>query len=67
YDGVYLKDIDFKNKDEIIILGIQDKEIGDNFIFYSSGINHKIDAGDTIVILGIKEDLISFNKNINTK
>ncbi|MEA2050898.1 MAG: NAD-binding protein [Campylobacterota bacterium] len=67
FDGVYLKDIDMTQKYNLIILGIQDKEISDKFIFYSSGINHKIDYGDTLVVLGDSKDLQSFKKLINTK
>jgi voltage-gated potassium channel len=62
-DGVYLKDIKLIEKFDLIILGIQDKELGDKFIFYSSGINHKIDAGDTLVLLGLSNNLEDFRKS----
>ncbi|MBD3840428.1 MAG: TrkA family potassium uptake protein [Campylobacterales bacterium] len=63
-DGVYLNDLGILNKSEIIILGIQDKELSSKFIFSSSGINHKIDAGDTLVLLGKSHDLHTFKKNL---
>ena len=62
-DGVYLSDIDIGDRYNLIILGIQDKELGDEFIFYSSGINHKIDEDDTLVLLGLSEDLRKFHKS----
>ncbi len=62
FDGVYLKDLDIAREYNIIILGIQDKEISDKFIFYSSGINHKIDCDDTLVILGYSNDIKNFQK-----
>ena len=65
FDGVYLKDIDITQKHNLIILGIQDKEISDKFIFYSSGIDHKIDYGDTLVVLGYSNDLKNFKKLLN--
>ncbi len=65
FDGVYLKDLKIINRDNIIILGIQDKEISDKFIFFSTGINHKIDAGDTLVVLGHSKDLKNFKQLIN--
>ena len=49
----------------IIMLGIQDKELSKNFIFTSRGINHKIDGGDILVLLGHKEDLEKFIKEVN--
>ena len=62
FDGVHLKEIDEIQKHNLIILGIQDKEISDKFIFYSNGINHKIDSGDTLVVLGHSNDLTNFKK-----
>ncbi len=65
FDGVYLKDLTTIDKENIIILGIQGKEISDEFIFFSTGINHKIDEGDTLVILGQSENLKRFKKEIH--
>jgi len=50
FDGIYLKDLRTIDTTDIIILGIQDREISDKFIFFATGINHKIDADDTLVI-----------------
>lgn len=63
FDGIYLDDLKIIDKQNIIILGIQDKELSDKFIFFSTGINHKIDQGDTLVVLGHASDLKKF-KNI---
>jgi len=60
FDGIYLRDTQIIDEHNLILLGIQDKEIQDKFIFYSNGINHKVDHGDTIVLLGKKEDLNNF-------
>jgi len=49
----------------LIILGIQDKEISNEFIFSSRGINHKIDEGDVIVVLGHTNDIQNFINKIN--
>ena len=65
-DGVYLKETNIIEENNLILLGIQDKEIQDKFIFYSNGINHKIDYGDTIVLLGKHNDLQNFTLLVNT-
>jgi voltage-gated potassium channel len=65
FNGIYLEDLKQIHQKNIIILGIQDKEISDKFIFFSTGINHKIDAGDTIVMLGFDHDLREFKKLIS--
>jgi voltage-gated potassium channel len=60
-DNVYLKETTLVEDNNLILLGILDKEIHDKFIFYSSGINHKIDTGDTLVLLGKDKDLQNFS------
>ena len=65
FDGIYLNELNIIDRENIIILGITDKEISDNFIFFSTGINHKIDAGDTLVILGHAHHLKEFRKTLN--
>jgi len=65
FDGVYLDDLDIAQQYNLVILGIQDKELGDKFIFYSSGINHKLDFDDTLVVLGHKKDLEKLKSLIN--
>lgn len=65
-DSIYLSDLELIHKNDIIILGIQDKELSNKFIFFSSGINHKIDAGDTIVLLGRSHELKKFKDMIHT-
>ena len=65
FDGVYLEDLKIIKNRDIIILGIQDKELSDKFIFFSTGINHKIDAGDTLVLLGHFDDLTKFRRMAN--
>ncbi len=66
FDGVYLDELKSVDRQKVIILGIQDKEISDDFIFFSTGINHKIDEGDTLVVLGHKNDLIEFKKTVDS-
>jgi len=64
-DGVYLQNIHIIEEHNLILLGIQDKEIQDKFIFYSTNMNNKIDTGDTIVLLGKDKDLQNFTKLLN--
>ena len=64
-DGVYFKDTKIFKEHNLVLLGIQDTELANNFIFSSRGINHKIDEGDTIVILGKNNDIKNFKKIIH--
>lgn len=65
-DGVYLRDINANNAYNLVIVGLQDKELGEDFIFYSNGINHKIDVGDTLVVIGYSKDIQNFQKYISS-
>ena len=53
-DGKYIKDIykDISHTYNILIVGIVDKEMSDNVQFVTKGINHKIDAGDILIVTG---------------
>ncbi len=65
-DGKYLHEVDFKAFG-LILVGIIDKEMGDDFIFVSRGIDHKFDAGDILVLLGETQDLETFYKALTQK
>jgi len=54
-----ISDVDFREFG-LILIGITDKEISDNFIFATKGINHKFDAGDILVLLGESKVLENF-------
>jgi len=66
-DGINLSEIDFKNEFNVILLGLVDKELGNRFIFVTRGIDHKIDAGDILVVLGRKDDLERFERALRQK
>jgi voltage-gated potassium channel len=63
-DGIYFKDLDIIKKYNLILLGMKDMELSSEFIFSSRGINHKIDQGDTIVVLGHTKDINNFKTAI---
>jgi len=48
---------------DVIILGLIDKEISDDFIFAHSGYNHKIDEGDALILLGKNETIEALLEN----
>ncbi len=63
-DGAYTDDIVMFKAHNLIFLGIMDRELGDEFIFFSKGINHKIDRGDVVVVLGSKIDIESIKEEL---
>jgi voltage-gated potassium channel len=65
-DGKYISEISFK-KMGVILVAIIDKELGYELIFTDHRINHKLDAGDILVVVSQKENLERFKEMINKK
>ncbi len=51
----------------VLLVGMLDVELGNKFIFITSGIDHKIDSGDTLVCMGYNDDLDKFATIIQEK
>ena len=64
--GLMTDDIEFSEFD-VILVGILDEELGNNFNFITAGINHKLDSGDTIVCLGSHKELAKLEMLIKQK
>jgi len=60
----FLQDVMTDNLDlapyGILLIGMIDEDMGHTFVFITTGINHRIDAGDTLVCIGPKEKLDAF-------
>lgn len=58
-DGKYIKDIykEISANYNILIIAIVDKEMSENVQFVTKGINHKIDSGDILIVVGDKDEI----------
>jgi len=65
-DEKFVQDIEFK-KMGVILIAIIDKELGYDLIFTDHRINHKLDAGDTLVVVAKNDDLKKFNDLVFNK
>ena len=61
--GKMLQEVDF-HQYGIIFIGMIDVELGNSFIFVTTGLEHKLDSGDIIVCIGHDEDLDRFAEAI---
>ena len=66
-DGEYLHEIEIHKQYNIIILAVADRELEAEFTFTAQGHNHKIDAGDVLVVMGREKDLQSFEGHLKKK
>lgn len=61
-DQKYLFDLDISNSYNVILLGLKDNQISKRFIFNVNTFNHKIDAGDVLVVMGERIELTRFRR-----
>lgn len=55
--GHTVKDIQLGHDYNLILVGIVDREMGDNFIYSTEGHNHRLDEGDVLVVIGPNEEI----------
>lgn len=63
-NGTFLKNLTLHKEFNILLLGIMDNELSNKFIFNTRGINHKIDEGDILVVVGDTVGLEKFRKKV---
>lgn len=71
--GSYLQDsyvselnINLNKQHNLILIGIVDKELGEDLHFSINEKQHKLDAGDILVVMGPSREIKSFKKQINS-
>jgi len=62
-DGVMVDNFDF-TQHGVILLGMIDERLSNQFIFITSGLENRFDVGDTIVCIGYNKDLEKFENYI---
>jgi len=62
-EGRYTAQIDFYSRG-LILIAIIDKEIGDELIYITKGIDHKFDGGDTLIVAGTSDDILKFKDEL---
>lgn len=65
FDGQFVKDIEFKAMG-VILIAIIDRELGHELIFIDHRVNHKLDAGDVLVVVGEKENISKLQERVKS-
>ena len=65
-EGKYINEIKFRQMG-IILIAIIDKELGYELIFTDHKINHKLDAGDILVIVAKEDDIRKFQEMLENR
>ena len=67
-DGKHMRDVykEVSSNYNILIVAIVDKEISEEVQFVTKGINHKIDKGDILIVVGDKDEIERFKMDLDT-
>jgi voltage-gated potassium channel len=55
--GTQLSDLQLCVRYNLIVLGVVDLELGSQLIFTNSGVDHRLDAGDILVVIGHTQEI----------
>jgi voltage-gated potassium channel len=65
-DGECLEKLDISRHYNLIILGVVDRELGEEFIFATTGRDHKLDSGDVLVVIGAPGEIEKFRSDVSS-
>lgn len=57
FQGHFLDDLDLAETHNLVVLGLIDRELGQDLIFSTRGSRHCLDADDVLVVIGPREDV----------
>jgi len=63
-ENTYSSTLSLNEQYNLVLIGIVDKELGDNLHFAIGEKDHKLDAGDIIVVLGPSREINAFKKEV---
>ncbi|MCF7986900.1 MAG: NAD-binding protein [Methylovulum sp.] len=64
-ENTQLNDLNLSEKHNLILIGVVDLEFGDDLHFAIGETNHRLDAGDVLVVLGVASEIQTFKKAIS--
>lgn len=63
--GQYLDELALSERYNLIVLGVVDREYGDNLIFATDPKRHKLDGGDILVVIGPEDAFAQFEHDLD--
>ena len=63
-DGRVVGDSRLRDHYNLVLLGMVDRALGDEFIFRTRGLRHRLDAGDILVVIGPRAEIEHLKKDL---
>ena len=64
--GDYVCNLNLNEQHNLILIGIVDKELGEDLHFSINEKQHKLDAGDVLVVMGPAQEIKNFKKQVHS-
>ena len=64
-ENSYTSELSLNKRHNLVLIGVVDKELGDELHFAIGEIDHKLDAGDIMVVLGPSREIKAFKKEVS--
>lgn len=64
-ENTYTSELTLNEKHNLVLIGVVDKELGEQLFFSIGETDHKLDAGDIIVVLGPSREINAFKKEVS--
>jgi len=64
-ENTYTSELTLNEKHNLVLIGVVDKELGEKLHFAIGEKDHKLDAGDIIVVLGPSREIRAFKKEVS--
>lgn len=64
-DGLCVEDLSLRDHYNLVLLGVVDRELGDEFVFRTRGLNHRLEAGDTLVVIGPATEIQKLQRDLS--
>jgi voltage-gated potassium channel len=65
FSGLLLSELELGRRYNLIVLGVVDLELGNQLIFTNSGVDHRLDAGDILVVIGLKQEIDRLREEVS--
>ncbi|MEA3302073.1 MAG: TrkA C-terminal domain-containing protein, partial [Pseudomonadota bacterium] len=66
-DGRIVGELRLRDYYDLVLLGMVDRTLSEEFIFRTRGLSHCLEAGDTLVVIGPHAEIERFNRDLDNK
>lgn len=66
-DGKVVGDARLRDHYDLVLLGMVDRTLSDEFTFRTRGLHHRLDAGDILVVIGPRAEIERLEKDLGNK